>query len=355
MDLTLEINKYFDETILTEPWSGFLELVLLAQVNATDKERPYHSVENHVFPMLKEIDKRYQDGLKLYQDEDNRVKLKFAAVYHDIIQGNNTPGENEKQSAEICEKDLMQFERYRNYVPHIKEMILATFGHESEDPLVREFLKLDLDGFRDGLKVVLENEVKIRGEYGSAPWEVYKNGRIKFLEKYIENSIIKEMGVEDVLKRQMEYLEFYTPKIAIYPGTFQPWHLGHQDIFQKLEKIFDKVIVVFAKNDNKLDSEVVIPEILKNTQTVILQKGVSLISWVESLPYPVTIARGIRNGTDLLAEQNYFKWLKELAKKPEEIRTISILADPALEHISSSTLKNISAVDVEVANKFIFK
>lgn len=39
--------------------------------------------------------------------------------------------------------------------------------------------------------------------------------------------------------------------IAIFPGTFDPITLGHQDLISRLAKLFDKVIVAVAVNTNK--------------------------------------------------------------------------------------------------------
>lgn len=40
-------------------------------------------------------------------------------------------------------------------------------------------------------------------------------------------------------------------KIAIYPGSFDPITNGHLDILHRAAKIFDKVIVLVAFNENK--------------------------------------------------------------------------------------------------------
>ena len=40
-------------------------------------------------------------------------------------------------------------------------------------------------------------------------------------------------------------------KIAIYPGSFNPWHEGHQDIVNKALKIFDKVVIAIGRNPSK--------------------------------------------------------------------------------------------------------
>ena len=40
-------------------------------------------------------------------------------------------------------------------------------------------------------------------------------------------------------------------KIGIYPGSFDPFTNGHNDILQRALKIFDKVVIAVVKNSNK--------------------------------------------------------------------------------------------------------
>ena len=40
-------------------------------------------------------------------------------------------------------------------------------------------------------------------------------------------------------------------KNAIFPGSFDPFTLGHLDIVKKSEKIFDKIIIGIGENDSK--------------------------------------------------------------------------------------------------------
>ena len=40
-------------------------------------------------------------------------------------------------------------------------------------------------------------------------------------------------------------------KIAIYPGSFDPFTNGHLDIIQRAIKLFDKVIITIARNSSK--------------------------------------------------------------------------------------------------------
>ena len=41
------------------------------------------------------------------------------------------------------------------------------------------------------------------------------------------------------------------PKVAIYPGTFDPITFGHIDVIKKSLKIFDKIIVGVSESENK--------------------------------------------------------------------------------------------------------
>ena len=38
-------------------------------------------------------------------------------------------------------------------------------------------------------------------------------------------------------------------KIAIYPGSFNPWYQGHLDICEKALQIFDKIIIAQGINN----------------------------------------------------------------------------------------------------------
>jgi len=39
--------------------------------------------------------------------------------------------------------------------------------------------------------------------------------------------------------------------VAIYPGSFDPVHLGHLDIIERAARVFDRVVVAVARNSEK--------------------------------------------------------------------------------------------------------
>ena len=200
----------------------------------------------------------------------------------------------------------------------------------------------------------MKDEKLIRKEFNSVDWAVYKAGRDKFLEEFVKNKTIEGMGkgVQNVIETEKELLKNEEPHIAIFPGTFNPFTTGHWDTYQKALENFDKVIIVYAENPDKpwTPDNVKIPKILKNVQVEVV-KG-SLIKWIESLPYPVTIVRGLRNSTDLQYEQNYITWLQELSEKP--LKVVFLPSDKNLEHVSSSAVRTLMKVDSEKAKKYYF-
>ena len=40
-------------------------------------------------------------------------------------------------------------------------------------------------------------------------------------------------------------------KIALYPGTFDPFTLGHLDIVERASKLFDAIVITIAQNSQK--------------------------------------------------------------------------------------------------------
>ena len=42
------------------------------------------------------------------------------------------------------------------------------------------------------------------------------------------------------------------PKIAVYPGTFDPFSLGHENIARRAARIFDEVVIAIAQGVHKM-------------------------------------------------------------------------------------------------------
>ncbi len=129
-------------------------------------------------------------------------------------------------------------------------------------------------------------------------------------------------------------------KIAIYPGSFNPWHAGHRDVLDKALMIFDKVIVARGINPDKplppgtwhnLGDD----KSLDQSRVQPVQFSGLLLDLAKK--YKATaVIKGLRNGTDLQYEKDQQYWNEDLGI---EIPTVYVICDRRWSHISSSALR----------------
>lgn len=123
-------------------------------------------------------------------------------------------------------------------------------------------------------------------------------------------------------------------KIAVYPGSFNPWHKGHADVLQKALKVFDKVVIAVPSNVGATSANVGVS--LYPNITVIEFDGL-LSDYVKQKDFDAVI-RGLRNGNDLQYEMNLQYWNEDLGI---QIPVFYVITDRTLSHISSSAIREI--------------
>lgn len=173
----------------------------------------------------------------------------------------------------------------------------------------------------------MDAERKIFSHYQHYDFAEYKKARLQHL---------KNINADKKLNTLIDYVSSYVPRVAVFAGSFSPFHKGHYNILQKAEKIFDKVIIAFGKNPDKQSHEWAKPKTIKNRQ--ICEYNGLLTDFINSLKYDVTVVRGLRNSTDFQYEQNQYRYIQEL--KPD-IKIVNIFCDKEFEHISSSGIRTL--------------
>lgn len=134
-------------------------------------------------------------------------------------------------------------------------------------------------------------------------------------------------------------------RIAVYPGSFNPWHEGHYDILKKALKVFDRVIIAVGENPDKpLTQAAAIANISNEFESdkriaVVPFSGL-LVDFVKEVG-ATAIVRGIRNGVDLEYERTQQYWNEDLGIK---IPTVCFITDRKLTHISSSVIRAVEKV-----------
>lgn len=166
-------------------------------------------------------------------------------------------------------------------------------------------------------------------------------------------------------------------KIAIYPGSFNPFTTGHFNILLKAEEIFGKgnVIIAVGVNPEKMKS-IEFPAnisqeekrefIAKSDPRVLNIKNNLPSKTVESFAgfltdyiwekeeagYDVTVIKGLRNGDDLDYEVNQLRFMEEMKN---DVKVIFIVCDKQYEHVSSSAYRALEAVRAGSGHKYLAK
>lgn len=138
--------------------------------------------------------------------------------------------------------------------------------------------------------------------------------------------------------------------IGIYPGSFNPWHRGHEDILEKAVKVFDKVIIATGYNPDKPDVPHEISEEIETKLKKEFKGKVNFISFPRSLMEiaeqveATAVIRGLRNGNDLQYEMNQQYWNEDVGM---EIPFVYFIADRTLGHVSSSAIRAVDKLGLE--------
>jgi pantetheine-phosphate adenylyltransferase len=263
-----------------------------------------------------------------YLEKSNSLndELFLAAVYHDAVYDpkSNT---NEEDSANLFKVDAAMASIASDKVASVIQLILDTKHHTASSELSKQFIDADLNIFNESNERLLQYEKQIFKEYQFVDYKTYKENRIKVLEKYNQN------GKLDFL---ISYVKTVMPAIAVFPGSFNPFHKGHYNVLQKAERIFDKVIIAFGRNPDKNQRTWDVPKTIQNRQIAEYEGLVT--DFVDSLGYDTIIIRGLRNSTDFQYEQNQYRYIQEL--KPH-VRIVNVFCDKEFEHISSSGIRTL--------------
>ena len=135
-------------------------------------------------------------------------------------------------------------------------------------------------------------------------------------------------------------------KIAVYPGSFDPFTNGHQDIVDRACEIFDKVVVAVAVNSSKkgglftmeerLD---LMREVLKDRDDVEVSTFDGLLVDFSEKVNATAIVRGIRAVTDFDYEYAIYQVNREMNPR---IETVFLLASKEYSYLSSTILKEVA-------------
>jgi len=132
-------------------------------------------------------------------------------------------------------------------------------------------------------------------------------------------------------------------KKAVFPGSFDPITLGHQDIISRALPLFDEIVIAIGINDDKkymftLEERVqFIKDTFKNELkiTVTTYKGLT-IDYCKEINADYML-RGLRNPADFEFE----KAIAQTNRKLSGIDTLFLLTSAETSYISSSIVRDV--------------
>ena len=144
-------------------------------------------------------------------------------------------------------------------------------------------------------------------------------------------------------------------RIAVVPGSFDPVTLGHLDVIERAAAIFDEVHVVVVHNPAKEAMLPIARRVSLIEQAVAdraLPTSILVTSWSVGLLVDYctdvgasVLVKGVRSQVDVAYETPMAIVNRNLAN----VETIFMLPDPAHAHVSSSLVRQVSALGGDVA------
>ncbi|MCK9160532.1 MAG: pantetheine-phosphate adenylyltransferase [Bacteroidaceae bacterium] len=132
-------------------------------------------------------------------------------------------------------------------------------------------------------------------------------------------------------------------KRGIFPGTFDPFTIGHQAIVARALSLIDELVIGVGINESKknifsIDDRVeMIKELYRNNPRIqVLPYQGLTIDFARQINSRFII-RGVRN----VADFEYEKMIAEINRKLGQLETIFLFSEPELAYISSSMVREL--------------
>ena len=140
--------------------------------------------------------------------------------------------------------------------------------------------------------------------------------------------------------------------IAVYPGTFDPLTLGHEDLVRRAAQLFDRVILAVAKAHHKktlfsLEERMEMArEALHVCPQVQVEAFDGLVTTFAAARGGKAMVRGLRSGTDFDYEFQLAGMNRALVP---ELETVFLTPSSQYQFISSTLVREIATLGGDVA------
>ncbi|MFT6866465.1 MAG: pantetheine-phosphate adenylyltransferase [Cyclobacteriaceae bacterium] len=141
-------------------------------------------------------------------------------------------------------------------------------------------------------------------------------------------------------------------KVALFPGSFDPFTKGHQDIVVRSLNLFDEVVIAVGHNSKKnryFDIDLMIGKInsvFAGEDRVKVEVYDELTAKLANKFNAKFLVRGLRNTTDFEYENSISQINKYINN---ELETVFLITSPELAPISSSIIREVHRYGEDVS------
>lgn len=132
-------------------------------------------------------------------------------------------------------------------------------------------------------------------------------------------------------------------KKAIFPGTFDPFTIGHHSLVKRSLELVDEIVIAIGVNDSKqyyfsLEKRIeMIQSLYKDSDRITVGSYNGLTVDYAKETGATFIVRGIRSVNDF----EYEKTIADMNRNISGIETFILFTEPNLTHISSTIVREL--------------
>ena len=139
-------------------------------------------------------------------------------------------------------------------------------------------------------------------------------------------------------------------RVAIFPGSFDPFTIGHADIVRRALPLFDTIVIGVGVNAQKHalfpteERVAAIQKVFCGEPKVKVRTYSTLTVDFAKEENATFMLRGVRSTTDF----EYEKAFAEANRQLSGIETVLLLTRPEYEHISSSLVRDLQSYGKDI-------
>lgn len=148
-------------------------------------------------------------------------------------------------------------------------------------------------------------------------------------------------------------------RVALFPGSFDPFTKGHEDIVLRGLQLFDEIVIAIGYNSNKsvryFEINMMVEKVrntFANHQNITVETYAELTAEFAKKHNANYLLRGLRNTTDFEYENSIAQVNRQLS---QNLESVFLITSPEFAWISSSIIREVHRYGGNVADFLPYK